>query len=359
MNDDELGRLLGDAFDRQARSAVGDHATPPPPRFASGPPAAAPTPTNSWRRHWWAPVAAAAAVVAAVAIGVMATGGDRTPVAASEPSTTAPLSSLRAPAGAVPVRTTVALPPGSTVGVGLPVVVALSRPITDGRALQAATRVTADGRPLAAAWYFERSGAAATMSAHLRPRTYWPAHAHIRIEVAAAGLTAGRGLAFADDVRVAFTTAAARVAIVDGETHQLTLAEDGRRIGTFPISLGADRTPTTRGIKVIMSKADHVCLDRPGYYHVCDVRFTQRLTAGGEYLVSSPWSSWAIGKTNVSSGSTDLNPADAARLYRLLEVGDVLDYRNCHGPMMTAAQGYGDWNVPWSTWSTGGAVPTS
>ncbi|HEV7203995.1 MAG TPA: L,D-transpeptidase [Jatrophihabitans sp.] len=357
MNDDELGRLLGDAFDQQARTVVGDHATPPPPRFATG--HGELHPTNSWRRRWWAPVVAAAAVVAAVGIGAELSGGGRQPVAGVAPSPThSPLSAYQAPAGAAAVRTTVTLRPTSAVGVGLPVVVALSRPITDGRAWQAATRVTVDGRPLPAAWYFERTGPAAAMTAHLRPQSYWPAHASIRVEVAAAGLSAGRGLAFADDVQVAFRTAAARVAVVDGDTHRLTLAEDGRRIGIFPVSLGADRTPTTQGVKVVMAKADHVCLTGPNY-HVCNVRYTQRLTAAGEYLVSSPWSVWAIGQMNISSGSTDLRPADAQQLYRLLAVGDVLDYRNCQGPMTTAGQGYGDWNVPWAAWRTGGLVPTS
>ena len=43
---------------------------------------------------------------------------------------------------------------------------------------------------------------------------------------------------------------------------------------------------------------------------------------------------------------------------RVLRVGDVVDYPNAKGPAMTLGEGYGDWNVPWSQWLTGGAVPT-
>jgi hypothetical protein len=42
----------------------------------------------------------------------------------------------------------------------------------------------------------------------------------------------------------------------------------------------------------------------------------------------------------------------------LLRVGDVVEYPNTSGPAMQAGTGYGDWDVPWSTWRAGGLVPT-
>ena len=32
---------------------------------------------------------------------------------------------------------------------------------------------------------------------------------------------------------------------------------------------------------------------------------------------------------------------------------------NTGGPTMPSWDGYGDWNLPWSTWQTGGVLPTS
>jgi hypothetical protein len=37
----------------------------------------------------------------------------------------------------------------------------------------------------------------------------------------------------------------------------------------------------------------------------------------------------------------------------------VISYPNANGPAMTLGAGYGDWNVPWSEWLTGGLYPTT
>ncbi len=60
-----------------------------------------------------------------------------------------------------------------------------------------------------------------------------------------------------------------------------------------------------------------------------------------------------------SNGCTNLLPNDAQKLYGLLEIGDVVIYPNANGGKMQLGQGYGDWNVPWSQWQTGGAVSTT
>ncbi len=51
-------------------------------------------------------------------------------------------------------------------------------------------------------------------------------------------------------------------------------------------------------------------------------------------------------------------PADAAQLYAMSEVGDVVRFPKTDGAKMAVGAGFGDWNVPWSTWVRGGAVPT-
>ena len=42
-----------------------------------------------------------------------------------------------------------------------------------------------------------------------------------------------------------------------------------------------------------------------------------------------------------------------------LEIGDVVQYPNASGPLMGLGDGYGDWNVPWPQWQTGGLYPIS
>ncbi|HEX3337256.1 MAG TPA: L,D-transpeptidase [Jatrophihabitans sp.] len=360
MTDEELERTLAAAFDAQARAAVGDSARPPEPRFAR-------MPARRARRagRVLAPLLAAAAVVAVV-VGLAnfdpTTNGHD---AAARPTSPGPHSTPssatgRAVAPGKAVRIKLLNPDGAEYGVGMPVIAYFSRKITSGRELQRATTATVNGKPIPGAWYFEYSSyfKGYPIEGHWRPQTYWPAHASVQVDISAAGLSAGRGLAFADSVTSDFTTGPRNISMVDDMKHRMTVTTDGHIYGTFPVSLGGKATPTMRGIKVIMEKGQSICMSGPGYDE-CGVRYTQRLTYAGEYLHSAPWNvSNIVHGVDSSNGCTNLLPADARRLYRLLRVGDVVEYPNTSGPAMQAGAGYGDWDVPWSTWRAGGLVPT-
>jgi lipoprotein-anchoring transpeptidase ErfK/SrfK len=346
MNERELEQLLQGAFAAEANRVLPDDAPVPPLALPA---------TRRGHLPWLAPLAAAAAVLVAVGLGVGLSQG-------SHPGPTAPaaqLGALRADPGAAPVRVRVAPIGTAPVGVGLPVVAYFSA-ITDGRAVQAATTVTVNGRPLAAAWYFERSRAVPgyPVEAHLRPQQFWPAHSTVTVAMRLAGLTAGKGLGFTRDEQVQFRTGAADIATVSDARHQLTLTRDGERVGAFPVSLGASSSPTRRGTKVIMAKEPSICV-REATYSECGVKYAQRLTSSGEYLLAAPWNSGNIGRIDSSNGSTELRTDDAAQLYRLLRVGDVVRYPDASGPPVGPGDGFTDWDVPWRQWRTGGLVRTT
>jgi lipoprotein-anchoring transpeptidase ErfK/SrfK len=108
-----------------------------------------------------------------------------------------------------------------------------------------------------------------------------------------------------------------------------------------------------------MEKGRDICMRGPGYYE-CHIKYTQRLTYGGEYLHSAPWNTYNIDHgIDSSNGCTNMHDADAKTLYHFLEVGDVVIYPNANGPAMQLGSGYGDWNVPWRVWVKGGLIPTS
>jgi L,D-transpeptidase catalytic domain len=89
------------------------------------------------------------------------------------------------------------------------------------------------------------------------------------------------------------------------------------------------------------------------------VKWTQRLTYDGEYLHSAPWNTYNIDHgVDSSNGCTNLHDADAKKLYDFLEIGDVVNYPNASGPRMTLGEGYGDWNLSWQQWQTGGMYRT-
>lgn len=282
----------------------------------------------------------------------------------THPTTTAPVGQ--------PVHIKTANADNDTYGVGMPLIAYFSKKITDARPLSAATTVTANGKPVTGAWFFEYSSAFPNypIEGHWRPQNYWPAHSSIHVGLPTKGISAGPGLVYDDSLTVDYTIGASHVSTVNDATHQMTVVSDGKQWGTFPVSLGAANTPTLKGTKVIMEKGKDISMRGPGYFDP-HIKFTQRLTYSGEYLHAAPWNCVNqaqgcdstgqnhIGSFDSSNGCTNLTPTDAEKLYNFLEIGDVVLYPNAKGPTMQLGQGYGDWNVSWAQWLTGGLVPTT
>jgi lipoprotein-anchoring transpeptidase ErfK/SrfK len=252
---------------------------------------------------------------------------------------------------------------GEQYGVGMPIIVFFSKKITSGKALQQATKVTVNGQPLTGGWYFEYSSyyKGYPIEGHWRPQNYWPAHSRVHVDIPAKGLSAGKGLTFNDSLSLDFLIGPKNISVVNDATHTISVSSDGQHKWTFPVSLGANDTPTRHGIKVIMEKLPTVCMhDIAGTYYECGIKLDQRLTYDGEYLHSAPWNVYNIEHgVDSSNGCTNLLPADAATLYHFLEVGDVVVYPNANGKAMGLGDGYGDWNVSWGAWQTGGLVSTT
>jgi lipoprotein-anchoring transpeptidase ErfK/SrfK len=359
VNDDDLERLLADSFDRQARDSVGDRSRAPRARFLDAPAAAGRRRTA----RALAPLAAAAAVVAVV-VGIVVVQHGTNPstrgAAAGPPAPVRSTPAASSPGPHTPVHVSLLNTGQAVVGVGMPVVAHFSAPITDARALARATRLTVNGRSARGAWYFVRStNSAYPVEGHFRMASFWPADAKVDVQLPIKGLSAGKDYVYDDSLSLDFATGPAQIVTVDDARHDLVLARDGHTIEKVPVSLGGAGTPTLHGTKVIMEKGRSVTMKGPGYYDP-HVQWTQRLTYSGEYLHAAPWNTDNIDHgIDTSNGCTNLLPGDAQRLYHTLRVGDVVRYPNAPGPAMTLQDGFGDWNVPWSTWLTGGLLPTS
>jgi len=329
------------------------------------------------------PIAALAAVAALLAgctssgrgqpsVSLSSSGGTSVSTPASTPDkqqpVSTPVTSAPSTPTSKPVHIQLKFSDGQTFGVGIPVIAFFSKKIADATALQNATTVTINGSTATGGrWYFEpvTGHPGYPIEGDYRLQNPWPAHARIHVDIPAKGLPAGSGMAFDDSLTLQFSTGAAHIAVVNNATHQLTLTVDGKPDGSYPVSLGAPSTPTANGTKVIMEKGASICMSGPGY-HECGVKYTQRLTYGGEYLHSAPWNCTGapgcvgpqnnIGSANSSNGCTNLLPNDAQKLFDILRIGDIVKFPNADGPKMTMGAGYGDWNVSWAQWLTGGDV---
>jgi lipoprotein-anchoring transpeptidase ErfK/SrfK len=279
-------------------------------------------------------------------------GGSGAPAAPSSPA------GSPSPTGR-PVHVRLFQSDGSTYGVGMPIIAYVSARITDGKAFAAATKVTVNGSPAQGAWFFQRSALykGYPLEAHYRLADYWPAHASIRLELPVKGLSAGTGLVFDNSLTLDMSTGAANVSRIDGHAERMVVTSDGKQVFTFPVSLGKASTPTFGGVKVVMEKDRVQRMVGPGYD--IKVPWSVRITNSGEFVHAASWNGGNIGQRSTSHGCTNLKEADAQRFFNFAQIGDVTVYTNTGGPTMPSWDGYGDWNLPWSTWQAGGEVHTS
>jgi lipoprotein-anchoring transpeptidase ErfK/SrfK len=273
----------------------------------------------------------------------------------SAPATSAKSSGQAGPTKAVHVS--LFQGDGQTYGIGMPIIAQFSKKVTDAHAFNKAVTVTINGQPAGGAWFWVPSNAGYAMEAHYRPKSYWPAHSKVEMNMPLKGVSAGKGLAFDDSLTLQVNIGAAHVSSVDGSTEQMTVSSDGQTVKQFPVSLGKANTPTYLGTKVVMAKKNpqHMVSapGEPNPYSL-NVPYSVRLTNSGEFVHAAAWNTGNIGSRSTSHGCTNLTVADAQWFYKFSVIGDIVQYTNTGTTnMMPSWDGFGDWNVPWSQWQAG------
>jgi lipoprotein-anchoring transpeptidase ErfK/SrfK len=246
---------------------------------------------------------------------------------------------------------------GDVVGVGLPIMVRFTEPVTDRATVERHLKVTTS-RPVVGSWHWFGDD-----EVHFRPKTYWPANTNVRVDFDLAGVNAGGGVWGDHDRTVRFSTGDALVSTVDVRSDHMTVTRNGKVLRVIPITTGKPGYLTRGGIKIIVTKERYRVMDSttvdipknsPDAYHL-KVEYAMRLTWSGEFLHAAPWSVRHQGHENVSHGCTGMSTDNAAWLYSISHIGDVVQYVNSTRPL-ELGNGYTDWNISWSAWQAGSAL---
>lgn len=311
------------------------------------------------------------AAPAAVAPSSRSTAPSTSASAPSAPATASHTSARPVPTS--PVHVSLFQGDGSTFGVGFAIIAQFDRAPTDSKAFTDAVTVTVDSKPAHGAWYWQRSEIPGyAVEALYRPRKLWPAHSRINARLPLKGLSAGRGLAYDDSLTLSMRTGARHVSTVNNKTHQLSVVSDGKLVRRMPVSLGEGDHPTYKGTKVVMARGENIpgtnrprpqgavrmVSNAPGDQYDLLVPWSVRITNSGEYVHSASWNTGNIGSRNTSHGCTNLDVAAAKWFWHFSQVGDVVRYPNASGPTQPSWDGWGWWNVHWSTWKQGGLLHT-
>ncbi|NUR07105.1 MAG: L,D-transpeptidase [Nocardioidaceae bacterium] len=247
---------------------------------------------------------------------------------------------------------------GQTVGVGMPVIVRFDVAVTDKARIEKHLKVT-NTAGQKGSWHWISDN-----EVHWRPVHYWQPGTDVTVTADINSVPAGNGVFGQLDRTSTFHVGDAMVSRVNAQSHQMKVFRNGNLIRTIPITTGKPGFTTRSGTKVIIEKfpkkrmnSETVGIARNSSegYDIDDVRWAMRVTYSGEFLHAAPWSVGSQGHDNVSHGCTGMSTSNAAWLYGISKIGDVVEYTGTNRPM-TLTNGYGDWNESFDTWRQGSAL---
>ncbi|HEX2299560.1 MAG TPA: Ig-like domain-containing protein [Pseudonocardiaceae bacterium] len=245
---------------------------------------------------------------------------------------------------------------GQTVGVGQPLAIYFDEPIGNKRVAEESINVTTEPHVEGDFYWFSNK------EVHWRPQEFWRPGTKVTTDIKIYGKDLGNGIYGQEDRKASFTIGDSVIARADGATHQMTVEINGVVVRTMPISMGRPDFPSNNGVHVVTernavkrmdSTTYGLSLDAGGY--VTDVKWATRISNGGEFVHSAPWSVGQQGRSNVSHGCINLSPENAKWFFDTVKKGDVVILTNTGGPDLKPWDGFGDWQIPWSEWITGGA----
>jgi lipoprotein-anchoring transpeptidase ErfK/SrfK len=221
-----------------------------------------------------------------------------------------------------------------TYGVGMPVILTFSQPITDKAAVERSLQLRTS-TPVVGAWYWDGD-----QTLDFRPRDYWPAGTTVSFTGHLDGVQGAPGVYGTHTLTQTFHIGSSLVAIANTRTHHTKIYYNGKLRYDWPISTGRPGDNTPDGSYLTIEKHNPVQMTGPGYS--LSVPWSVRFTFSGDYYHDAYWSVSQQGFENVSHGCVNLSPADAETYYKLAVPGDPITIRG-------SPKG-GTWNNGWTEW---------
>ena len=221
-----------------------------------------------------------------------------------------------------------------TYGVGMPIILTFSQPITNKAAVERSLQLTTS-TPVVGAWYWDGNQTLRLPAAGLlADGTTVSFTGHLN------GVQGAPGVYGAHTLTQTFDIGASLIAIGNTATHRTQIYYNGKLRYDWPISSGRPGDDTPDGSYLTIEKANPVQMTGPGYS--LSVPWSVRFTFSGDYYHDAYWSVGEQGFENVSHGCVNLAPANAETYYNLAVPGDPIT-------VMGSPKG-GTWGNGWTEW---------
>ncbi len=234
-----------------------------------------------------------------------------------------------------------------TYGVGTPVILTFSQPITDKASVERSLQLTTS-KPVVGAWYWDGN-----QNLDFRPRDYWPTGTTVSFTGHLNGVQGAPGMYGTHTLTQTFDIGASVVAVGNTAAHRTQIYYNGKLRYNWPISSGRPGDDTPNGSYLTIEKENPVQMVGPGYS--ISVPWSVRFTFSGDYYHDAYWSVGQQGFENVSHGCINLSPADAQTYYNLAVPGDPITIMG--SPKAgTWDNGWTEWFLSWPQYLQGSAL---
>ncbi|MEU5880672.1 Ig-like domain-containing protein [Spirillospora sp. NPDC047279] len=245
---------------------------------------------------------------------------------------------------------------GEKVGVGMPVQLLLTQPVSTKEGRQAVERSleVKMSKPVEGAWHW-----ISDKEVDFRPREYWPANSKVQVVAHLAGVKAGNGMYGVKDRTLSFTVGPRHYTKINAKTHRATVTDGDETVRSMKVSLGKPGDDSYTGVMIAQEKQAHMVMDssttgNPGDYRT-PTDWNVRMTYSGTFVHSAPWSTGSQGSANVSHGCVNASPSDAKWFYNFTQRGDVIEVTGTTRKLKFG-NGPTPWAISWSGWLQGSAL---
>jgi lipoprotein-anchoring transpeptidase ErfK/SrfK len=242
---------------------------------------------------------------------------------------------------------------GSTVGVGMPVILRFDVAVKNKKAFQKNLTVTSKPAQVGVwHWYGDRE-------VHFRPKSYWKPGTKVSVKANLNGVSAGGGVYGQNSTSSSFKIGRSLVTKINIASDVAHVYRDGKLARTIAVTGGRPGWVTRSGTKLIMDKlyVTRMTNQMIGAKESYDlqVHYAMRITSSGEFLHAAPWQTGNLGRRNASHGCVGMSTANAAWLFNQALIGDpVVTTGTSRG--LEQGNGYTDWDISWSQYKKGSAV---
>ncbi|MFP5072326.1 Ig-like domain-containing protein [Pseudonocardia nantongensis] len=249
------------------------------------------------------------------------------------------------------VRGTLNIGDGRTVGVAAPIEIRFDRHVDDRAAVERALKVTTS-TPVEGSWGWlpDDNGGSRV---HWRPKEYWPAGTHVRVDAPLLGVGYGGGNYGAENLSTSFDIGRAQVVKADTRSFRMVVERDGRQVASYPASYGLAADPdrnTRSGTHVVTEKFTDKRMVSPQYGYDLVEKWAVRMSNNGEFIHANPASASAQGASNVTHGCVNLSPADAKAYYDSARYGDPVEVTGTPVRLSPKDGDISDWTLSWDRW---------